>query len=303
MESETFYLLSITLLVLLKESERIYLKKFSSDAFSSRLLDVQLLHAHVLGLKREDLILQEERLLTSKELESLNSLCNRRLQFEPIAYILGKKEFYSLDFFVGNGVLIPRPETEELVELIIDHYKKSNLYRMLDLCCGSGCIGVALGRHLNCDEYFFVDKSKIALDFTEKNIQKHLSHIQDSVISIIRSDLCEKLLNKGFESSFDMIVSNPPYLNSSEIKLLDRDVQDYEPLLALQIPNNDETLFFRRLFLEVYFLLKKEGCFFLETSPILAIEQRSILKEIGFNEVSILKDLSLKDRFIVCSKS
>lgn len=195
------------------------------------LLEARLLLGHVLNSSSEDLLMRDEIILTNEQNAAFETLISRRLQYEPIAYLLGFKEFYGLRFAVNSNVLIPRPETENLVEGVLKWIAQTNMKSgsILDLGTGSGCIALSLAKNLPTTfEITGVDISEKALKIAEQN----RLNLKISNVKWLRGDMLHPgralLLNE-----WDVIVSNPPYIPSREIESLQRDVREYEPLGAL----------------------------------------------------------------------
>ncbi len=189
-------------------------------------LDAELILAHVLGLSRIDLYLQFDRPLLEVELQPVRDLLRRRAAGCPVAYLLGKREFHSLTLSVSPAVLIPRPESELLVDLgaaLVD----GRAARVLDLGCGSGCVGLALADAAPAARVDLVDVSQEAVDLTRRNAAA--VGVADRV-EVLRGHWLDPVLNRG---PYDLVVSNPPYVTSAEWEGLDRDVRDFEPRLAL----------------------------------------------------------------------
>jgi release factor glutamine methyltransferase len=191
----------------------------------------EILLAHALQCERIDLYLKYDQPLNGEELQVFKSLIQRRVRREPVAYILGKKEFWSLDFEVTRDVLIPRPETECLMESaleILPGPASSQARRILDLGTGSGAIVIALASQRPLHRYFASDRSIQALRVAQRNARRHAL---DKKIQFFAADWMTALKPKA--SAFDMIVSNPPYIPSSVIKGLQPEIHDFEPLEAL----------------------------------------------------------------------
>ena len=186
-------------------------------------LDVETLLQKVLGVDRLYILLNLERVLSEDEEQLFNKFINERLNNRPIAYIVGNREFMGLDFFVKEGVLIPRPDTEVLVEEVIELAKKKDAKNILDIGTGSGAITVSLAKYLENVKVTSVDISDIALEIGKRNA---ISNEVDDRINFVKSDL---FTNIDKETKFDIIVSNPPYIKREVIDTLDKQVKDYEP--------------------------------------------------------------------------
>ena len=215
-------------------------------------LDVETLLQKVLGVDRLYILLNLERVLSEDEEQLFNKFINERLNNRPIAYIVGNREFMGLDFFVKEGVLIPRPDTEVLVEEVIKLAKKKDAKNILDIGTGSGAITVSLAKYLENVKVTSVDISDIALEIGKRNA---ISNEVDDRINFVKSDL---FTNIDKETKFDIIVSNPPYIKREVIDTLDKQVKDYEPYNALE-GGVDGLDFYRAITKQAKEYLKKGG--------------------------------------------
>lgn len=193
-------------------------------------LDAELLLAEVLGLARVQLYTNFERPLAREEIDRYRELVRRRAAREPVAYILGRREFWSLDFEIDRRVLVPRPDTELLVELAVAALQTraaTEIVRVADVGTGSGALAVAIAKEVPSARVVATDKSQAALELAPRNAERH--GVAER-IEFVSGDLCEPL--RGREP-FDLVVSNPPYIKSGEMAALDPEVRDWEPRLAL----------------------------------------------------------------------
>ena len=186
--------------------------------------EIELLVMNVCGLKKIDLILKSDEIIPENVLLKIEKLIQKRLKGIPIQYLLGNQEFMGLNFIVTENVLIPRQDTEILVEEIISRYKNESNLKILDIGTGSGAISISLAKFLKKAEVFSIDISKEALTVAKLNAKKN--KVADQ-ITFIESNLFENLTAK---ESFDIIVSNPPYIPSKDILELQNEVKDYEPM-------------------------------------------------------------------------
>lgn len=255
-------------------------------------LEAQILFSHVLNIPRIMLYTRDEQPLEPTEVDQLRDLLVRKGNGEPTAYITGEKEFFSRNFLVNNSVLIPRPETEELVELIKTTEAKYD--KVLDLGCGSGCLGITLVLEKIAKHTCLADLSPEALETTQRNAERLLDAEQ---YSISQSDLGSNLL----DGEFDLVVTNPPYVTSTEYNELHESVKNFEPRLALEVAEPEA--FFCRLFKNSLLLLNADGVLYMESSPNLIATQKKWALEIGFKSVNIVKDLSGKERFLIANKN
>ncbi len=191
--------------------------------------DAELLLAHALGIRRIDLYLQHDKPLLPEELTRFRWMVKRRAQREPVAYILGAKEFWSMELVVTPKVLIPRPETECLVEAALDVLPESGPpVQILELGTGTGAISLALAKERPNHQYHALDRSPDAVALAKKNAEKH--HL-DQCITFSCGDWFSALHEGG--AGFDLIVSNPPYIRSADIETLQLEIRHYEPIMAL----------------------------------------------------------------------
>ena len=273
-------------------------KKIEFDLRKSNIdlpkLESQIFLTHVLKIKAHELYIQEDYRLTQKERHAIKRMVQLRKKNMPTAYITGSKEFFGRDFFVNTDTLIPRPETEELVELILDQNNQAQ--KVLDLGCGSGCIGITLHSEMSIKNLIFSDVSESALIVARKNAKRLLN-----ISSTRYSFVCSNLLNSDDlkNQSFDLIVSNPPYILPEEMNVLMPEVRKYEPSLALEVPCLD---FFDKLLKETFLHLASNGWLYLEVHPAKIFSLAHLMQEIGFQDISIQKDLSKKNRFIYGKK-
>ncbi len=260
---------------------------FQSKGIESPRLDAEVLLAQNLSLSRVQLYMQFDRPLTELELQNFKALLKRRSDREPLAYILGKKEFYSMEFKVSPDVLIPRPETELLVEKAIKHFETSSAlpHRFLDIGTGSGCISITLAKHFPHAEVTTLDISEKALQIAQQNAQKHQLETR---IEFLQLDFMEADSRKNLTGAFDLIISNPPYVAQKAIAQLAPELQ-FEPLGALS--GGEEGLdFYQELIPWTYSHLKPEGLALFEIGFDQAESIEKLATKAGFQKVNILKD-------------
>jgi len=308
-------------------------------------LEAELLLSHVLGITRTQVVINKDRALTGDELREFEGLVRQKQTGAPTAYLLGDAEFYGRKFFVDKAVLIPRPETEELVEWIVNSFneslnepgpqsssqgepeydKKNGGLKILDLCTGSGCIGLTLACELPAALVCLADLSEEALGVARRNaseimagflgnclgnpvnhlmsnsmnnpvnhpgVEKEHTGAKPPIIDILRSDLFTDITPDDFQ----LIVSNPPYVTADEFEYLDAGVKNFEPRQALLV--DDPGKFNRALISGAFARLQPGGWLYLETSPTLIGSIAQLLAEAGFTRIEVKKDLSGKDRFI-----
>ncbi len=250
--------------------------------------EARILMRHVLKLGEYEYLNEPDRRLSRSDFGRFASLIRRRAKGEPFAYLTGTREFFSIEFQVDPSVLIPRPETEELIEHILKDFPEPP-QRVVDIGTGSGCIAAILAMQWKDSDVIAADISADALETARRNF---LDLALEERITIILSDLLEDV-----PGTFDLIVSNPPYVLKEEFASLDRDVRDFEPAIALIV--DDPGGFYRRLFRQSFRQLNAGGRLYLESSPALLPLLTELAQECGFNHLRVEKDLSGKDRFLV----
>ncbi len=256
--------------------------------------EAELLLEKAAGLNRTALFLRERDLL-SEEAEALYAdYLSQREQGRPTQYILGEWEFMGLPFAVGEGVLIPRGDTEVLVETILEKQQTEPLQIILDIGTGSGCIPISLGKYGSFSEILAVDISPKALGYATKNAEKNQIPVR-----FFESDLFSAVPTQ-YKGKLDAIVSNPPYIPKKDIEELMTEVKDFEPLQALD-GGEDGLDFYRSIVKESREWLRKDGWLFFEIGYDQGEDLRQILAEQGFAEIRVIQDLAGLDR-VVCGR-
>lgn len=235
------------------------------------------------------IFVSENKRLSESQLSKLIEILERLEKYEPIQYILGETEFYGLPFKVNRDTLIPRPETEELVELIINENRDRKV-SILDIGTGSGCIAVTLAKKLPYAEVRAWDFSQGALDVARKNAELNDVKIDFSEIDILQEYLTDR--------KFDIIVSNPPYVMESEKAEMQTNVLSYEPHSALFVPDNKALLFYERIANIALEILNDKGALYFEINRAKGEEIKMMLSQKGFVEIFLTKDISGNDRII-----
>lgn len=248
----------------------------------------------VLGMSPTQLILQKDRILSKEESARVKEIVERLKQNEPIQYILGETEFYSLNLKVAPGVLIPRQETEELVDWILKTTKDKNL-KILDIGTGSGCIPVALKKNLPAASLTALDVSTEALRIAQSNALENKVEVQFLHADVLNWE------NREWDL-YDIIVSNPPYVRHLEKKLMEANVLEHEPQLALFVSDDDPLLFYREIAQLAMRQLNSGGRLFFEINEFLGAEMLALLNDLGFRDIELRKDLNGKDRMLMCTK-
>jgi release factor glutamine methyltransferase len=261
-------------------------------------LSAELLLSSVLDLKRIELYTQYNKPVAPAQLEQLRALVKRAGQHEPVAYLVGKTEFYSMEFDVTPDCLIPRPETELLVQRAIEFLRQRTGPQLVcDLCTGCGAIAVAIARNVPDAKVIATDISEPALGVAARNVEKH--NLQERV-ELRRGNLFEPLVAQL--DLFDVIACNPPYVSAAEYEALEKNVKDYEPRLALHAGADGLDLY-RRLSEKVEGYLKPDGVLLLEIGYRQGPAVRELLERTGaFAVVKIEKDLNRHDRIMVAQR-
>lgn len=249
-----------------------------------------------LQLKRIDLALQPDLTFSEAELVVWNSILEDLKKEIPIQYLLGKTNFYGLDFEVNENVLIPRPETEELVEWILEDCGKidtTSEFSILDIGTGSGCIPISLKKQLPQAKVSAIDVSEKALEVAKGNAK--LNGVE---VNFILQNILE---TANLLESYDVIVSNPPYVRNLEKQEIKNNVLEYEPHLALFVADDDALIFYRKIGTLALKSLRPNGKLFFEINQYLGKETVDLLNDLGFQNVELRKDIYGNDRMILAS--
>lgn len=271
------------------------LEKINND-YKISYIESQTILMHVLNISKMKLISDSLRELTQKEVNNIEELINRRLNYEPISYIINKKEFYGFNFYVDNNVLIPRPETEELIDLVLDYMKDKNNISICDIGGGSGNIAITLKK-------LFLEQNKnidiTAIEISEgafQVIKKNALNIlgDEKLINIVNTDALTFIP----KNKYDVIVSNAPYVPLRDKDSLQKDLE-FEPQNALY--SGYDGLDFYKSFLSIIKkYLKDNGAFFFEIGYDQGEALINICNSLNIKNVLVKKDLNGKDRFLVC---
>ncbi|MBT4478474.1 MAG: peptide chain release factor N(5)-glutamine methyltransferase [Flavobacteriales bacterium] len=240
-----------------------------------------------LGLTKSGTILQSERILEDEEISVFIYVVNRLQNMEPIQYILSETKFFGLSFHTKKGILIPRPETEELVDWIIKDNKNSEK-RYLDIGTGSGCIIISLAKNLK-GIFDAIDVSEKSIRIADKNSIKNKVNINMKQTDILCSEL---------EGGWDVIVSNPPYVLNSEKELMNKNILNWEPNLALFVEDDNPLLFYKEIAKKSSNVLRKNGLLYFEINENFGKEIINLLEVIGFVNIELKKDINGKDRMV-----
>lgn len=265
------------------------LKNEGIDSYS---IDAQLLLGKVINSDRMAIILKMEEEIPEDKTKEFLKLIDLRKSRIPVKYITNHSEFMGLDFYIEQGVLIPRPDTETVAEEAIEEIKKRNYTNICDLCCGSGIIGITIAKNFDFTNVDCLDIAEKASKVTCKNIKLHKLSER---VEFIYSDLLKYPIENN--KKYDMIVSNPPYIREDDIKDLMRDVRKYEPYEAL-CGGKDGLDFYRSIIKQSKTVLKKDGMIIFEIGYDQKDEVAQLLDMQGFKDIVCKKDLAGNDRMI-----
>tara|TARA_B100000745_G_scaffold268261_1_gene194245 strand:- start:391 stop:1239 length:849 start_codon:yes stop_codon:yes gene_type:complete len=263
-----------------------------NNCVHSHELDAQIILADIMGVKREYLITNDQINISEKIIKKYDIAIRRRINREPVAYIIGRKEFWSKDFIVNQATLVPRPETELLIYKVINFFRNKRI-NILDIGTGSGCILLSILKELNLSRGIGIDISAKAIQTAKANA-KNLNLLNQSKFKTY--DLVK--YNTG---KYDLIVSNPPYIPSKDINNLSKDIINYEPKVALD-GGLDGLDLIKKVIYKSNYLLKRNGQLALEIGFNQYQKVSSILKCCGFREISKIYDYNLNVRCIISTK-
>ncbi len=250
-----------------------------------------MLSEHIVGLSRVDIAMHLNKELSASEITGFMNALKQLKKQEPIQYIIGHTSFYGLNFDVNHHVLIPRPETEELVDWMIKNlHKTKRPVNILDIGTGSGCIAVSLAKNLSQANVYAIDVSKEAILVAKENAKKN-----QVVVSFIQSDI---LKTEDLPMHFDVIVSNPPYVRELEKKEMQLNVLNNEPALALFVADDNPLIFYKRITELAKRNLTPGGSLYFEINQYLGLETKNMIKASGFKSVILRKDVYNNERMI-----
>lgn len=241
----------------------------------------------ICGISRMDYYLDQSKVIMEDQLRELFSMVDRRASHEPLQYLMGTADFMGFTFHVDERVLIPRQDTEVLVEMAVDRIQRQKNPKVLDLCCGSGCIGISVAKLCPDADVTLVDISAPALEVSRQNARDLEAHVK-----IIQSDLFTEV-----PSRYDFILSNPPYIPTKVVEGLMPEVRDHEPHLALD-GEEDGLAFYRRIAGQAGEHLNKNGTIIMEIGSDQGRDLTEILTGHGFSHVTVTKDLAGLDRVV-----
>jgi len=273
---------------------------FTEKDIDSPRLSAELLLCHILGMKRIDLYTHFDNPVAKEQLDKLHHLVKRCAENEPVAYLIGKTEFYSLELKVSPACLIPRPETELLVERAIEFLRRRTGEQFIcDLCTGSGCIAVAVAKNFSNARIIATDISDAALKVAADNVE---NYDLGERVKLLCGDLFEPIISQIDTAEFDLITCNGPYVSSDEFEKLGKNVKDYEPRTALYAGSNGLGVY-RRIVEKVDEFLKSDGVLMLEIGCAQGPAIRKLLEQAGcFTEITVEKDFNDNDRIAIAKK-
>ena len=250
----------------------------------------QLIIEKLTGFSRNEIFLNKITLFSDEKRNIVDDFIEKLTKFVPIQYILGETEFYGLLFYVNESVLIPRPETEELVDWIQNENQQNAQIQILDIGTGSGCIAIALKHEFPASTVDAFDVSEKALETAKRNAGRNNLEVNFSIVDILNAP--------DFTDKWDIIVSNPPYITEQEKNGILPNVLDHEPHLALFVPDNDPLLFYRHIALFARQHLFPNGKLYFEINREAGKSCVELLTELGYRDVELRKDISGNDRMV-----
>jgi len=245
----------------------------------------------LLHISRTTILAYPDTKISNSDYNQIIQAIERLKKNEPIQYILKKAEFYDLEFEVNQTVLIPRPETEELVSWIILENNKQKS-KILDIGTGSGCIAISLAKNILGSKVFAIDISNEALRVASNNARRNLANVEFLNMNILSAK------NENIPDLLDVIVSNPPYVTFAQKEVMHKNVTEFEPDLALYVEDTDPLVFYREIAKIALLKLSAEGKLYFEINEDYSAELKSMLIEVGFSMVDVRKDINGKYRMI-----
>jgi release factor glutamine methyltransferase len=273
---------------------------FRSEGIDRPRTNAELLLGAVLNVRRIDLYLDRDRILTPQQVERFRQFTEERLSGKPVQYIIGSTEFFGLEFKVNPSVLIPRPETETLVEVVLENLRGVGRPRIIDLGTGSGAIAISVAKNLTDSYVYATDVSLEALKVAKDNAQSH--GVQEQ-IEFLCGDLFEPLREKKLEGHVDCIVSNPPYVSAEEFDSLPREVRDFEPIVALRSEEEGMSVH-KRIVGNSLAFLRENGVLALEVGLGQSSKVADLIRtQEGFNRIEMRKDLGGIERIVLARRA
>ncbi|MFH1614676.1 MAG: peptide chain release factor N(5)-glutamine methyltransferase [Planctomycetota bacterium] len=273
---------------------------FKEKGIDPARLSAEMVLAHTLNMQRIDLYTCFDKPVSRSDRDRLREFVKRAAENEPVQYIIGKTEFYSMEFHVSPDCLIPRCETELLVERAIEFLRKRvGQQYVLDLCTGCGCVAIAIAKNHPDAKIIATDISDPALEIAAKNVDRYSL---GGRVELLCGDLFDPIITQLDTAKFDLIVSNPPYISETEFQRLDRNVKDYEPSIALRA-GYDGLDIYRRIIEKAADFLKPDAVMMLEIGYAQGLKIRQLLEQThSFEQIRIEKDYSNNDRITIARK-
>jgi len=273
----------------IKDVERFFSEELDSFYIKEEIKSfVLLLLSHLRGYERKDIIINEDDLLSKEEIFYLKDALLRLKESEPIQYIIGYTEFYEFKIFTDKRALIPRPETEEMVSLILS--ENQDVGSILDIGTGSGCIPISLKKNLPNAKVVAWDISEDALALANKNADYNKVDIKFEKVDVLSAETSNE--------KYDVIVSNPPYVTPIDKELMQKNVLEYEPHLALFVEMDNPLIFYKKIAVLGSKMLNDKGNLYFEINENYGNETLQLLREIGYTSLKVIKDLSGRDRMV-----
>lgn len=257
-----------------------------------------LLAQHFTGKSKEKLIADKDEIVSDDVINKAKDTIDKLNNFYPIQYLIGEVEFYNIKLRVNSNVLIPRPETEELVDWILKDYKDYDNLKILDACTGSGCIAISIAFNKKDSMIDALDVSKEAIDLAKENAKLNLVNV-----NFFEYDVLNFSINnwKGC-NDYDVIISNPPYIPLKEKDKLQPQIVHFEPPLALFVEDDDPLIFYKKISEMATKILKPGGSIYFEVNENYGIDVVKLLIDYGFSNIILKKDLNEKDRMVKAIK-
>jgi release factor glutamine methyltransferase len=251
-----------------------------------------------LKLSSAQLISNSNIRVNQSDLILLEQMCHQLKAHTPIQYVLGEAEFYHLKFKVNKSALIPRPETEELVDMIIKKIKTQQSLNILDIGTGSGCIPISIKKNMPSANVYGLDVSDAALEIAKYNAIQNKVDVNLFKADVLAENIAEIILNQTKNQKIDVLISNPPYVLASEKEGLHKRVKNHEPHLALFVDDTDPILFYRKIALLAQKILSDKGVLYFECHTDYAEAVYQLLTTMNFEQVHLLKDMAGLNRFV-----
>jgi release factor glutamine methyltransferase len=252
----------------------------------------EMIFEHIATINKQHIIIKGNEDLNATEEQQLLAALEKLMIHYPVQYIIGETWFYNLKFTVNESVLIPRPETEELVQEAILFLKNNSTKKVIDIGTGSGCVPISIKKNIETADIISLDISEAAIEIAKKNAQRNNVTIDFRLSDFLEEDSYEKL------GQFDLIISNPPYIPEQEEIMMDKNITLHEPHIALFVPQNEPLLFYKKILLFAENHLAKNGKIMLEVHEDLANETAALFTSKNYS-VDIKKDMQGKDRMLI----